>query len=613
MWVVGMLPRPRTVALALAIALSSLASAQPGLPTEAAEALREAQAAAAAALAAYDAHNPDQPLWREAFAAAERARRAAPTRPEPFRFLAQAYGTTGWTARAWEAWQEYRFWGGTMDASARRDAARAATELGYQAYSTGDQASAVRLLTAAAELDPANLEVVALLGQAELARGNLAAAVVYLRRVVATMPEVEPLLIRAQLGANYGLAAADAYLEALELLEAGDTVTALERFEAALEGAPNFSDALRRAATLAERLGRDERARELWTRLVAFVPQDPQATAALAAYAERDAEEARAAAPPPPAPTHAPAPPAQPQPAPTPPEPQPVPQPEPQPQPAPTEPMPVEPEPTEPAPVPEPEPEPAPEPAPEPEPAAPAPTEPPAAEPKPPTPPATPEPTPEATPEPTAPAPAPAPVPPPPLPEPDPQPPAPEPSPAPAPSPTPSPPAAPGPQLTLADAAVTAAAASHGGNGAFIFLNVPAAARSDLAAPVDYGSGTLHVRVQVGTRPSAEPVLLQFCLVAGGVDAGSPMCTAGGALPLPASGAVNLAVPVAELAEGANVDWRQGVSQLLVVLRDARGRPLDDRYTRTEEGTPIDLAPYYPIDMRVQAVLVPPGASFSGW
>src|SRR5690606_13883420 len=75
MWVVGMLQRPRTVALALAIALSSLASAQPGLPTEAAEALREAQAAAAAALAAYDAHNPDQPLWREALAAAERARR----------------------------------------------------------------------------------------------------------------------------------------------------------------------------------------------------------------------------------------------------------------------------------------------------------------------------------------------------------------------------------------------------------------------------------------------------------------------------------------------------------------------------------------------------------
>src|SRR5690606_42154573 len=87
--------------------------------------------------------------------------------------------------------------------------------------------------------------------------------------------------------------------------------------------------------------------------------------------------------------------------------------------------------------------------------------------------------------------------------------------------------------------------------------------------------GTLPVRARVGARPGAGPALLQSCLVAGGGDAGRPMCAAGGALPLPASGAVHLAVPVAELAEGANVDWRQGVSQLLVVLRDARGRPLD--------------------------------------
>jgi hypothetical protein len=166
--------------------------------------------------------------------------------------------------------------------------------------------------------------------------------------------------------------------------------------------------------------------------------------------------------------------------------------------------------------------------------------------------------------------------------------------------------------LNLANTSVRATKASDGGQGAFIFLPPATAATGNLSEPITYGTGTLHVQVQVGDRPSTEPVSLQFCIVPGDFSVVSPLCTDTSALLLPTSGTVSTSVPMPRLMDGA-VDWNQGISQLLVVLRDGLGRPLDDRYTREADGTPIDLEPYFPLELRVRAALVPPGSTFQGW
>ncbi len=561
--------------------LLSVGSAQAGMSPEATAALREAQTYAAEALAVYGLHRPDLPLWERAFEAGARAQVLAPGRPEPLRFLAQAYGVTGWTARAWSAWEAYGAAGGTFDSSARLEASAAAAKLGYQAFTAGNLQRALDLLSNALKLTPDNLSVASHLGQVELALGDAAAAATHLAQALPDYPSLEPLLRRAQLGANFGLEAADAYLEGVDLYAAGDYRTAAKEFGVALEASPNFAEAVRGAAASAGARGRANEAVALWKRLAELRPDDPQATEVLARLeAQAQATAAEQARPAPDSVAQAPAPP--------------------QPEPIPVEPvtpieLPEEPTP-EPAPEPAPAPEPEPEPAPKPEP---TPAPPPVREPEP-------EPEPEPAPPP---APAPAPVP---TPEP-------EPEPIPEPTPPPKPPAAPpvvatgGPQLTLLADTLTARGAQAGGQGAFVFLPSPAGAGGNLVEPHDYGNGTLYLRVVVESRPSSQPVMLQLCLVPGDVSVISPACSDTSQLVLPASGAVETSIAVSQLASGGSIDWSRGVAQVLLVLRDDQGRPLDDRYTRGDDGRPLDLSPYYPMTLKVNAVLVPAGGSFSGW
>ncbi|HZJ09527.1 MAG TPA: hypothetical protein VFD39_07530, partial [Trueperaceae bacterium] len=149
-----------TLVLVMLFALSMTSRAQGGLNDAAAAALKAGQEAASQAIATYEVHYPDQPLWQEAIEQGERAKQLAPGRTEPLRFLAQVYGTTGWTARTWQTWQEYLAVGGTLDARARADAARAALVLGYQAFSAGALDRAVDLLRASYELDPDDITTV---------------------------------------------------------------------------------------------------------------------------------------------------------------------------------------------------------------------------------------------------------------------------------------------------------------------------------------------------------------------------------------------------------------------------------------------------------------------
>ncbi len=615
--------RLKHLALSLLAVAWPLAAGQGALPEAASEALRAGQLAAAEAVATYEAHYPDQPLWREAIAQGERARSLAPGRLEPLRFLAQVYGITGWTSRTWEAWQEYLELGGTLDARARADAARAALVLGYQAFTAGAMERARELLEASYDLVPDDLTTVTYLGQARLQTGDVEGAIPLLEVAAETYPQLRPTLQRATLGAEHGLGAADAFLAAERQFAQDNMAGALSLYVAAMQSDPGFVDAIKGAAQANAALGRADEARRLWERALSVDPDDAEVRAVLArldaaaqaaevaaqaaqeaqaaAEAEAEAQAAAEAEAPPvvlappggqppaaePAGPVAEAPPgpgvgARPDGADQPPAAEP-PGGEEAEQPA-AEPPVVE-QPEEEPPVAE---EP---PAQEPPAAEPPAEEPPVAEPPAEEPPVA-EPAPEEPDE--------------------------EPGgdavaalpPEPEPRPEPEPQAAAGQALALVDATISPRPVEQGGEGAFTFLEAPAAAVGDLRA---YGRGTLHVQVELLDKPTDEPVLVQLCLVPDDLITVRPACSEPSALRLEDEGVVSVAQSVAGMEGAAAIDWSQGMAQVLVVLRDGAGRPLDARYAYDEQGRPLDVAAYYPMSLHVRAALVPEGGTFTGW
>ena len=593
-------------ALALALAASA-AWGQSALPEDAAAALRAGQMAAAEAIATYEAHYPDQPLWREAIAQGERARELAPDRVEPLLFLAQVYGVTGWTSRTWEAWQAYLDAGGTLDARSRADAARAALVLGYQAFTAGAMGRARDLLEASYELEPDDLTTVTYLGQARLELGDALGAIPLLALAADTYPQLRPMLQRAELGAAHGQRTADAFLAAEREFAQGNMSGALSLYVAAIQGDPGFVEAIKGAAEVNAAIGRADEARRLWERALQLDPDDAEvaaiiarldaaAAAQAAAVAAEAAQEALAAAEaeaeaqaaaeaeappvvlaPPGGQTPVAAPPAEPLPQEPPVAEDPAGQPPVAEEPAqdPAEEPPVAEEPAQPPVAEEPEPEEPPV-AEEPE----RPEPPPVAEPPAQGPPVAEPPTP-AVPEAAAVVP-----------------------PAPQPAPTG------GPTLSLVDATLTPRPVEAGGEGAFTFLEAPAGAVGDLAA---YRQGTLHVQVEMLDKPTDDPVLVQVCLVPDDLITVRPACSEPSELRLSGEGVASVSQAVGALDGAADIDWSQGMAQVLVVLRDAEGRPLDPRYAYDEQGRPLDVAAYYPMSMHVRAALVPAGGSFPGW
>ncbi len=566
-------PRSSTVYRVLAALLACLAAvgpvtAQGALPEGAAEALRAGQLAAAEAIATYPSHYPDRPLWREAIEQGERARALAPGRVEPLRFLAQVYGVTGWTSRTWETWQEFLQAGGVLDARSRADAARAALTLGYQAFAAGAMGRALELLEASYDLDPDDLTTVTYLGQARLETGDAEGAIPLLTLAAETYPQLRPQLTRASLGAQHGLRAADSFIAAEREFAQGNMAGALSLYTATVQGDPTFVEAIKGAAESNAALGRAAEARRLWERALALDPEDAEvravldrldaaadaaaqaaAEAALEAQQAAEAEAAAQAAAEAEAPPIVLAPPGQPVVA------QPPEEPEPEEPEQPQEPEVAEPEPEQPQ---------------EPEVAEPEPEEP-------------------QEPEDVADVPA--------QPEPEPEP----------------EPAATGATLALLDATISPRAAEVGGQGAFTFIEAPAAAVGNLESPVAYGQGTLHLQVQMLEKPTDDPVYVQFCIVPDDIITVSPACSDASRVRLDSEGTVEVSQSVTGLDGAGDVDWSQGLAQVLVVLRDAGGRPLDPRYAYDDRGRPLDVAAYYPMSLHVRAAIVPAGGTFGGW
>jgi tetratricopeptide (TPR) repeat protein len=147
-------------------------------------------------------------------------------------------------------------------------------------------------------------------------------------------------------------------------------------------------------------------------------------------------------------------------------------------------------------------------------------------------------------------------------------------------------------------------------SGAVSFFAASEDARQNWQTPTNYAAGVIYQRLEVSGKPSNEVVTYQLCLVPNDDISVKPTCSRAEELEFNDIGVYESQQALGEFYQYDNINWRKGISNLMVILRDERGNPIDTAFAR-ESGRTLDL--YYPMNVRYSVVLVPPGGSFRGW
>jgi hypothetical protein len=114
------------------------------------------------------------------------------------------------------------------------------------------------------------------------------------------------------------------------------------------------------------------------------------------------------------------------------------------------------------------------------------------------------------------------------------------------------------------------------------------------SSPVDYANGSAHVLLEVRTKPAGDtPTKFQVCFEGTpsyGCTDQSPTYTT--------TGKYEWSTPFSRFYLGGQVDWSKGVNQVALILKD------------TMNNKPAGDPKYMPTDVRVEVVLVSPGATY---
>jgi tetratricopeptide (TPR) repeat protein len=266
------------------IVMISLSMSFAQLSVEAKEALREGKTAAARALNTYEFPNPDQDLWKLALEYGEEAERLAPKEAEPQRFLAQVYSALGWYKRAWDAWQNYEARGGTLDEDARLKYSEMSVALGYLSYEQGQLEQSLTYYQQANLLQPENDEALVWLALLHFELEQPEQALSYWQKVVERDPDnprFVAYLERTQSQLEYGIEASNAFYKGLDFYGKGEEDEALAAFAEAVQLNPNYLDALLRAGTLSLELEQLQEAIRYWEHVVALSPDNAEAKESL--------------------------------------------------------------------------------------------------------------------------------------------------------------------------------------------------------------------------------------------------------------------------------------------------------------------------------------------
>jgi len=280
--------RAALVALAsgalLFVAAQTLPDSAP-LSADAEAALQRAEAAALRGAADPTPPHPDHPDWRVVLAAAREAV-ASSDHAVTQRFLARAYGVTGWSVRALASFDALIAAGHPLEGAERRIApqvsslelyARSAADMGFARYEAGDASGAAGVYERWLALDPEAVEALRWLGRIALERGEPEAALPYWQRLVALRPDDEAArfnLREAEREVAFGPAAADAFRRGIAAYERGDVAAAFAAFEAAFAANPGYVDAALWAGRAALELERSADAVRYWTLVTTARPDD---------------------------------------------------------------------------------------------------------------------------------------------------------------------------------------------------------------------------------------------------------------------------------------------------------------------------------------------------
>lgn len=160
-------------------------------------------------------------------------------------------------------------------------------------------------------------------------------------------------------------------------------------------------------------------------------------------------------------------------------------------------------------------------------------------------------------------------------------------------------------QFTLLDATHTHSTDSK----AFSFFPIPAGVPSNWYLPSDYAGGTIHMRLEVFTKPSARGVNYQICVFQGARSKENHACARYQYFTGP--GVYTWDEGVGSLWQFNEIDWRQPLTETMLVVKDKDGNPVDDRFGfgGLWDGSP-DFSLYYPMQVRFTAIVVARGSVF---
>jgi tetratricopeptide (TPR) repeat protein len=164
--------------------------------------------------------------------------------------------------------------------------------------------------------------------------------------------------------------------------------------------------------------------------------------------------------------------------------------------------------------------------------------------------------------------------------------------------------------LVLLDTTYTYERSDIEGSGAVSFFAASEETRHSWQGPTNYAEGVVYQRLEVFRKPSEAIVAYQLCLVPNDDISVKPTCSRATGLEFSEVGTYEFQQPLSEFYQYDNIDWGKGISNIMVILRDEDGNPIDTAFSH-ERDVSLDL--YYPIEVRYSVVLVPERGSFRGW
>lgn len=163
-------------------------------------------------------------------------------------------------------------------------------------------------------------------------------------------------------------------------------------------------------------------------------------------------------------------------------------------------------------------------------------------------------------------------------------------------------------QFTLLDTAYIHSTSTK----AFSFFPLPPGVPENWRSPVNYAEGTIHMRLEVLSKPSTRGVNYQICIFQDEHSSAKHACARYQFFAGPGVYTWEQSLPT--IFQYGNLDWSRRMLDTMLVVKDKDGDPVDDRFGfgGAWDGSP-DFSLYYPMEVRFKAVIVAKGATFAGW